>query len=75
MPVFYNTVMKNKEKYKKVFYRILISLLISTIVLYALIFSAKYFGADYNITDGEYFITWSLLSILVLLSINHVFKK
>ena len=67
--------MKNKEKYKKVFYRILISLLISTMGLYTLIYSAKYFGAEYNITHGEYFITWSTLSILVLLSINHVFKK
>ena len=67
--------MKNKEKYKKVLYRILISLFISTIALYTLIFSAKYFGAEYNITHGEYFITWALLSILTMLSINHVFKK
>ena len=67
--------MKNQKKYKKVLYRILASLLISTIVLYALIFSAKFFGAEYNITHGEYFITWALLSILTMLSINHVFKK
>ena len=67
--------MKNKEKYKKVFYRLLISLLISTMGLYALIYSAKYFGAEYNITHGEYFIAWSILSILVLLSINHVFNN
>jgi hypothetical protein len=67
--------MKNQEKYKKVFFRILISLLIATIGIYALIFSAKYFGSVYNISDGEYFITWSLFSILTLLSINHVFKK
>ena len=67
--------MKNQKKYKEVLHRILVSILISTIGLYTLIFSAKYFGAEYNITDGEYFITWSLLSILVLLSINHVFKK
>jgi hypothetical protein len=67
--------MKNQEKYRKVFFRILISLLISTFGIYAIIFSAKYFGAVYNISDGEYFITWSLLSILILLSINHVFKK
>ena len=67
--------MKNKEKYKKVFYRVLISLLISTVGLYALIYSAKFFGAEYNITHGEYFITWAILSILALLSINNVFKK
>ena len=50
-------------------------MLISTLGLYALILSAKHFGATYNISDGDYFITWSLLSILVLNSINHVFKK
>ena len=67
--------MKDQKKYKKVFSRILVSLIASTVGLYALVFSARYFGAEYNITHGEYFITWSLLSILVLLSINHVFKK
>ena len=67
--------MKDQKKYKKVFSRILVSLIASTIGLYALVFSARYFGAEYNITHGEYFITWSLLSILVLLSINHDFKK
>ena len=67
--------MKNNKKYIKVSYRILISLLIATLVLYALIFSAKFFGAVYNITDGEYFITWSILSVLVVLSMNSVFKK
>ena len=67
--------MKNQKKYKKIIYRILVSMLISTLGLYAVILSAKYFGATYNISDGDYFITWSLLSILVLNSINHVFKK
>ena len=67
--------MKNQKKYKEVLHRILVSILISTIGLYTLIFSAKYFGAEYNITHGEYFITWALLSILTMLSINHIFKK
>ena len=67
--------MKDQIKYKKVFYRILISLLVSTIILYALIYSAKFFGTDYNITHGEYFITWALLSVLSMLSINHFFQK
>ncbi|PPR32901.1 MAG: hypothetical protein CFH27_01015 [Alphaproteobacteria bacterium MarineAlpha6_Bin5] len=67
--------MKNNKKYIKVSYRILISLLIATLGLYTLIFSAKFFGATYNITDGEYFITWSILSVLVVLSMNSVFKK
>ena len=67
--------MKDQKKYKKVFSRIIVSLIASTVGLYALVFSARYFGAEYNITHGEYFITWSLLSILVLVSINHVYKK
>ena len=67
--------MKDQKKYRRVFYRIFISILISTIGLYALIFSAKFFGAEYNISDGEYFITWSILSVLVVLSMNSVFKK
>ena len=67
--------MKDQKKYRRVFYRIFISILISTIGLYTLIFSAKFFGAEYNISDGEYFITWALLSILTLLSLNHFFKK
>ena len=67
--------MIQKQKYKKVVYRIFISLFIATIALYVLIFSARYSGADYSISDGEYFITWSLLSILAMLGINHFFKK
>tara|TARA_Y100000590_G_scaffold428476_1_gene539819 strand:+ start:1632 stop:1835 length:204 start_codon:yes stop_codon:yes gene_type:complete len=67
--------MKNQKKYKRACCRILTSLAIATIGLYALIFSAKYFGAVYNITDGEYFIVWALLSILVSLSTSQIFKK
>ncbi len=67
--------MKKKNKYKQIIIRILASLFIATLGLYSLILSAKYSGAVYNITDGEYFITWALLSILVMLAINHSIKK
>tara|TARA_B100000029_G_scaffold281247_1_gene275365 strand:+ start:5995 stop:6198 length:204 start_codon:yes stop_codon:yes gene_type:complete len=67
--------MKKKKEYIQFIIRIFVSLFIATLGLYSLIYSAKYLGAIYNITDGEYFITWALLSILVLLAINHSFKK
>lgn len=67
--------MKKINKYKQFVVRVLASLIIATLGLYSLILSASYSGAVYNITDGEYFITWALLSILVLLAINHSFKK
>ena len=63
------------NKIQKIITRILLSLFSATVILYALIKSAKFFGANYEISDGDYFITWSLLSILVLLSINHYYKK
>ena len=62
--------MKNQKKYKELLSRIFLSLFISTLGLYALIISAKYSGAEYDISDGEYFITWSILSVFVLLAIN-----
>jgi hypothetical protein len=67
--------MKNQKRIKKVIARIIISLFFGTLGLYALILSAKFFGAQYNITDGEYFITWAALSILVMLANNSVYKK
>ena len=67
--------MAQKKKIKKVVSRLFASFFIATLGLYALILSAKFFGSEYTISDGDYFITWSLLSILVLLAINHVYKK
>tara|TARA_B100001013_G_C24582949_1_gene431404 strand:+ start:251 stop:451 length:201 start_codon:yes stop_codon:yes gene_type:complete len=63
------------KKIQRLITRILLSLFSATIILYALIKSAKFFGANYEISDGDYFITWSLISILILLSINHFDKK
>ena len=66
---------KKLSKNQRIILRIFFSLLLATVILYALIGSAKLSGASYNITHGEYFITWSVLSVLSLLSINNFYKK
>ena len=48
-----------------------ISLIVSTIIIYALNIIAGFAGADYNFTNGEAFIIWILMAILV----NNCFKK
>ena len=47
------------------------SLVISTVVIYAINFIAGFAGADYSFTNGEVFIIWILMAILV----NNCFKK
>ena len=42
-----------------------ISLIESTIIIYALNIIAGFAGADYNFTNGEVFIIWILMAILV----------
>ena len=48
-----------------------ISLIVSTIIIYALNIIAGFAGADYNFTNGEAFIIWILMAILV----NNCMKK
>ena len=50
---------------------LLISLVISTIIIYAINFAANFAGADYSFTNGEVFVMWILMAILV----NNCFKK
>ena len=50
---------------------LLISLVISTIIIYAINFAAGFAGADYSFTNGEVFVMWILMAILV----NNCFKK
>ena len=50
---------------------LVISLFISTIIIYGLNIAAGYAGADYIFTNGEAFIIWILMAILV----NNCFKK
>ena len=47
------------------------SLVISTIIIYAINFAAGFAGADYTFTNGEVFVMWILMAILV----NNCFKK
>ncbi len=47
------------------------SLVISTIIIYAINFIAGFAGADYSFTNGEVFVIWILMAILV----NNCFKK
>ena len=50
---------------------LIVSLIISTIIIYAINFIAGFAGADYSFTNGEVFIIWILMAILV----NNCFKK
>ena len=51
--------------------KLLISLVVSTIIIYFLTFIAGFGGADYSFTNGEAFIIWILMAILV----NNCLKK
>ena len=42
-----------------------ISLIVSTIIIYGLNIIAGFAGADYTFTNGEAFIIWILIAILV----------
>ena len=44
---------------------LLISLAVSTFVIYGLNIAAGFAGADYIFTNGEAFIVWILMAILV----------
>jgi hypothetical protein len=48
-----------------------ISLIVSTIIIYALNIIAGFAGADYTFTNGEAFIIWILMAMLV----NNCMKK
>ena len=42
-----------------------ISLIVSTIIIYALNITAGFAGADYKFSNGEVFIIWILMAILI----------
>ena len=50
---------------------LLISLIVSTIIIYAINIIAGVAGADYSFTNGEVFVIWILMAILV----NNCFKN
>ena len=58
-------------KYLCALKNLLISLISSTIIIYAINIVAGFAGADYTFTHGETFIIWILMAILV----NNCLKK
>jgi ABC-type glycerol-3-phosphate transport system permease component len=50
---------------------LIVSLIVSTVIIYAINFIAGFAGADYSFTNGEAFIIWILMAILV----NSCFNK
>ena len=58
-------------KYLYALKNLLISLIVSTVIIYGLNIAAGFAGTDYNFTNGEVFIIWILMAILV----NNCLKK
>lgn len=54
--------------YKKSLINLAISLLLSPIVVYLVLFAAKAAGSTYEMTHGETFIIWLLMAIVISLS-------
>ena len=50
---------------------LIVSLVVSTIIIYAINLAAGFAGADYSFSNGEVFVMWILMAILV----NNCFKK
>ena len=58
-------------KYISGLIKLITSLIVSTIIIYAINFVAGFAGADYTFTNGEVFVMWILMAILV----NNCFNK
>ena len=50
---------------------LIVSLVVSTIIIYAINIIAGFAGADYSFSNGEVFVIWILMAILV----NNCFRK
>ncbi len=50
---------------------LILSLVISTLIIYSINFIAGFAGANYTFSNGEIFIIWILMAILV----NNCFNK
>ena len=50
---------------------LIVSLVVSTIIIYAINLAAGFAGADYSFSNGEVFVMWILMAILV----HNCFKK
>ena len=58
-------------KYINGLINLLICLVASTVIIYAINIVAGFAGADYSFTNGEVFVIWILMAILV----NNCFKR
>ena len=58
-------------RYIKGLIDLIISLVVSTIIIYGINIIAGIAGADYTFTHGETFVIWILMAILV----NNCFRK
>ena len=58
-------------KYLTGIINLITSLVVSTIIIYTINFIAGFAGADYSFTNGEVFVMWILMAILV----NNCFNK
>ncbi len=58
-------------KYINGIVKLFLSLLVSTVIIYAINIVAGFAGADYSFTHGETFVIWILMAILV----NNCFNK
>ena len=58
-------------KYISGLINLILSLFVSTIIIYAINFIAGFAGADYSFSNGEVFVIWILMAILV----NNCMKK
>ena len=58
-------------KYISGLINLILCLVVSTIIIYGINFFAGFAGADYSFTNGEAFVIWILMAILI----NNCFKS
>ena len=51
--------------FKKTFSKLLISLILSPIIVYIILFIARLAGSTYEMSHGETFIIWLLMAIVI----------
>jgi hypothetical protein len=56
--------------YKKSIILLIVSLLLSPVVVYLVLGAARLAGSTYEMTNGETFIIWLLMAILINLSVT-----
>lgn len=56
--------------YKKSLIYLVVSLFLSPVIIYIILFAAKATGSTYEMTHGETFIIWLLMAIVINLSLK-----